>query len=1041
MKEPEKSAGKAVCGETTVAAELGNSLDADPKTLKDESEAPRLSSCGVLVENSRENGVRVSTNGKEVLDDRLDGKVVETDKTRVLETEISVGNNFGSSGEEVGLEDSEMNGVSSLLKMREGGERKGFGSFIDALDEKEEMGNEKVVPAGLTSSGNGVSFLVDITGSMNNIADNESRDFDDKEDMNGDFEQTSERKDGQGDEVGDEGYEFHVGDFVWGKIRSHPWWPGQIYDLSDASDFALKVKQKGRLLVAYFGDGTFAWCHPSQLIPFEDNFEEMSKMSNSRNFINAVQKAVDEMGRQVELLLTCSCVPKENLNGTKRPLAENAGIKEGIAVPEGGTRKLAESLFQPTKILAEVRHLAKGASLTNFLEYAVLKSQLSAFYRTKGGYQLPVYHEPHLISGLEEEETDSGINRSDEYNAMEVPIQGPVEEDWISSFVDLKFEKTCQSLLHQCSGVSEDGRHQRRKQKSIAEIMEGEKIVQAKKEGSGGKEASSSVSKKRKGSSEADGNLSATSMSAPRKKKVTELSGSHTATESAVSSVENDGGGPKEKVQGGPSTRGRRSKDSTLENTTGGSKEETYMSHVSATREGPSTRGRKKEGSTSGNDGIGDKTETSDNPLSKLKKKKKQEDNSRFQDDDCEANEQTERDHLPRERKKSRYLSPPYTDPNQSHVRSGDRTTKSVDDLIGSPPILKASAEASSKKISKELDGHKKTDNLSPQTPKEDQNEAIDSSKVKASVNKVVTKIRSVALSPQYVKEDSSIDMVEDFLSAFRSSIYRNGSNYKMYNQSTRKRKLVDSEPESSGVDQNQTEQRSLECHATRVKIKKSEKTKTEKIKCKQASKGLDLETNELETNGQDPSAELFVTFGPGSSLPSKNDLITIYEKYGPLDKEETGMFHDNCARLVFLRSSDATKAFNSSQSASPFGATSKVTFHLCVKSAASKVRELKDIPNPKPSPRSKERDKIVPNSKPSLSYSKEGGKTENKPSASRSNDGEGSQLDYIRQKLEMMTSMLEKSDGKMSQQIKSKLEAEMKGLLKEVSTMVESSS
>lgn len=25
---------------------------------------------------------------------------------------------------------------------------------------------------------------------------------------------------------------FGVGDLVWGKVMSHPWWPGQIYDES-----------------------------------------------------------------------------------------------------------------------------------------------------------------------------------------------------------------------------------------------------------------------------------------------------------------------------------------------------------------------------------------------------------------------------------------------------------------------------------------------------------------------------------------------------------------------------------------------------------------------------------------------------------------------------------------------------------------------------------------------------------------------------------------------------------------------------------------
>ena len=52
--------------------------------------------------------------------------------------------------------------------------------------------------------------------------------------------------------------EFSVYDMVWGKVKSHPWWPGQIFDLSDSSVEAKKHLKKDRHLVAYFGDRTFA---------------------------------------------------------------------------------------------------------------------------------------------------------------------------------------------------------------------------------------------------------------------------------------------------------------------------------------------------------------------------------------------------------------------------------------------------------------------------------------------------------------------------------------------------------------------------------------------------------------------------------------------------------------------------------------------------------------------------------------------------------------------------------------------------------------
>ncbi|KAG2405312.1 uncharacterized protein HKW66_Vig0045670 [Vigna angularis] len=139
----------------------------------------------------------------------------------------------------------------------------------------------------------------------------------------------SENKDVEMEDLGGEGCGgFSIGDFVSGKVKSHPWWPGRIYDPSDASNLALKLRQKNRILVAYFGDGTFAWCHPSQLKPFEENIEDMVKQSASRAFINVVQEAVNEVGSLLELKMSCLFPVKKT--EFSWPLAGNSGVKERI---------------------------------------------------------------------------------------------------------------------------------------------------------------------------------------------------------------------------------------------------------------------------------------------------------------------------------------------------------------------------------------------------------------------------------------------------------------------------------------------------------------------------------------------------------------------------------------------------------------------------------------------------------------------------------------------------------------------------------------
>lgn len=44
---------------------------------------------------------------------------------------------------------------------------------------------------------------------------------------------------------------------MWGKVKSHPWWPGQIFDEALALPTVSETKRKG-----HFGDNTFGWFSP-----------------------------------------------------------------------------------------------------------------------------------------------------------------------------------------------------------------------------------------------------------------------------------------------------------------------------------------------------------------------------------------------------------------------------------------------------------------------------------------------------------------------------------------------------------------------------------------------------------------------------------------------------------------------------------------------------------------------------------------------------------------------------------------------------------
>ncbi|KAL5540616.1 hypothetical protein UlMin_043191 [Ulmus minor] len=881
------------------------------------------------VEVKQENGVRCSLNGEEVLGEEMARGVAEIDK---LERVAEEGKIVYSSLVETRKSAVEVEIVSVEKLVKGNGVEERNGEKISA----EENGGSWVENG---DDPNGKLGLIEVS-----VVDSSVKD------------------DG---EVGGEEHEFSVGDFVWGKIKSHPWWPGQIYDPSDASDVAEKLKPKSRLLVAYFGDSTFAWCHSSQLKPFEENFEEMSKQSNMKAFVNAVQQAMDEIGRVLELKITCSCVPIEIRTGLDRPVAANAGVKRGVFVPEGEIRKLAAVLAEPSEILAELKRIAQVGFVNNLLQVKVLQSRVSAFYRAKRGCPLPSYHEPQPIPGLE-----------DNWKLMEVLNRGPVE-DWLPTPLGVNVVHADHSFSQGSPDKSENRTHRRRKQKSIADLIGGENNAQAEikeveiaLEGISLEEPTPSSTGK-KGER---GDIDLTSPTGKGRKARLSKSPVGINVSNLKSSVKKDEGDEDQEKR----KRGRPKKKSVNFEDDGGRKNENE-----------------------------NENETEAGSVSKI---------SIFSDgssrsDDIENKDQSEMGSLssPRERKKSKYLSPPFTDVIISGRRKRESEIESPrvsaggqagEEMAGAADqnLVKCSSETLPKKLSNSGLG----------------DESIDPTKAKASAAEVLSELRSAATDPFHAKGRKSMEAAVNFMSIFRSSVYRNDPEYKLVikEQSRRKRKNLDAETGSLVEDPKQ----------------QPEKKKRKSNQDKKVAESLDGKSGKQESKQvaeeEASPAELFVTFGPGSNLPTKADLIRMYGKYGNLDEAATEMFYNNfCARVSFLKSSEAEVAFNASQTANPFVPAS-VSFRLRYHTGAFKTRDLTEISGQR-----------------SATPAKTKAETHKKPKNSQPNGGGKSDLEFVKQKLETVFSLLENSDGKMSPTIKSNLEGEIKGLLEKVSKMAESSS
>ncbi|XP_027930830.1 uncharacterized protein LOC114186946 [Vigna unguiculata] len=158
----------------------------------------------------------------------------------------------------------------------------------------------------------------------------------------------------------DLGLGFEVGDMVWGKVKSHPWWPGHVYNEAFASPSVRRLKREGHVLVAFFGDSSYGWFEPVELIPFDANFAEKSQQTNSRTFLRAVEEAVDEACRRRGLGLSCRCRNADNF----RPInvegyfcVDVEDYEPGGLYSEGQIRK-ARDRFKPSETLAFVKQLA-----------------------------------------------------------------------------------------------------------------------------------------------------------------------------------------------------------------------------------------------------------------------------------------------------------------------------------------------------------------------------------------------------------------------------------------------------------------------------------------------------------------------------------------------------------------------------------------------------------------------------------------------------------------------------------------------------------
>ncbi|KAL5102329.1 hypothetical protein RYX36_006656 [Vicia faba] len=217
---------------------------------------------------------------------------------------------------------------------------------------------------------------------------------------------------------------YRVSDLVWGKVRGHPWWPGQIYDPSVASEMAKRHRKENCYLIAYFGDQTFAWIDASMIKPFHKYFSEFEKQSDMEIFRHAVDCAVVEVSRRVEFGLCCPCVPEEVFSKLKTEVIANAETLDQSGRGNDGDRFIGAASFEPAECVGIVKSLAQSP-LTEFdrLDFASASAQVSAFKRSKGYSKPPEFA---VLGPLFENDTETlPLREKEQFDQVNEPVLKP----------------------------------------------------------------------------------------------------------------------------------------------------------------------------------------------------------------------------------------------------------------------------------------------------------------------------------------------------------------------------------------------------------------------------------------------------------------------------------------------------------------------------------------------------------------------------------------------------------------------------------------
>lgn len=219
---------------------------------------------------------------------------------------------------------------------------------------------------------------------------------------------------------------YGIGDMVWGKVKSHPWWPGHIYDEAFAQASVRRLKRKGYVLVAFFGDSSYGWFDLDELVPFEPHFVEKSKQINAKTFLKAVEEAADEVSRRRGLGLACKCRNPFNFRpaNVKGYFAVNVGNNGYAEFYSMDQIQKARDDIQARDVLAFMRELALTPKKDGRASLDFLKEKASVLAYRKAVYEQ--FDETYAQAFGQSSVQPSDESREALMLSVKAPLSGPL---------------------------------------------------------------------------------------------------------------------------------------------------------------------------------------------------------------------------------------------------------------------------------------------------------------------------------------------------------------------------------------------------------------------------------------------------------------------------------------------------------------------------------------------------------------------------------------------------------------------------------------